>query len=79
MDWRKYIEQRPDVLGGKPVFKGTRIGVQMVLEERAAGSSEQELLAAYPTLQPEHISAAYDYAAKVIGTDQTLFVSESRA
>ncbi len=77
MRWRDYIERRPDVLGGKPIFKGTRIGVQMILEERAAGASEPELLDLYPTLTQEHLNAAYRFAAETIGFEETLFLSEA--
>lgn len=75
MNWQNHIEQRPDVLAGKPVFKGTRIAVQMILQELAAGSTETELLAAYQTLRPDHLRAAYDYAAKVISLDESIFAS----
>jgi len=64
MRWQDYIEERPEVLAGKPVFEGTRLAVQMILEDRAAGATEPELLKSYPTLRPEHLRAADQYAAR---------------
>ena len=48
MGWRQYIEQRPDVMLGKPVIKGTRLTVELTIEGLAEGASEADLLAAYP-------------------------------
>jgi uncharacterized protein (DUF433 family) len=56
--WRDHIEERKDVMMGKPVFKGTRLTVAHVLKEMGAGMTERELLENYPTLRPEHIRAA---------------------
>lgn len=56
--WQDYIEERRDVMLGKPIFKGTRLTVEHVLKELGTGMSSQELLANYPTLKPEHIQAA---------------------
>jgi uncharacterized protein (DUF433 family) len=58
MDWHICIEQRPEVLCGKPVFKGTRLSVQLVLERLADGWTTAGLLASFPTLRAEHIQAA---------------------
>jgi uncharacterized protein (DUF433 family) len=60
--WQDYIEQRPDVLLGKPVFKGTQLGVERILNELATGMSQDVLLANYPTLSAEHIEAAKLFA-----------------
>jgi uncharacterized protein (DUF433 family) len=61
--WRDYIEECKEVMMGKPVFKGTRLTVEHVLNELAAGMSREELLENYPTLKPEHIQSAMLYAA----------------
>lgn len=63
--WRDYIEERRDVMLGKPVFKGTRLTVEHILKELGAGLTERELLECYPTLKPEHIRASYLYASSV--------------
>lgn len=64
--WDDYIEERKEVMLGKPVFKGTRLTVEFVLTELGGGATPEQLLDAYPTLKPEHIRAAQLYAADVI-------------
>ena len=66
MNWKDYIEQKPEVLVGKPVFKGTRLSVQMILEHLGNGWSEADLLESFPTLRSEHIQAAMAYAADIL-------------
>jgi uncharacterized protein (DUF433 family) len=56
------IEVRPDVMMGKPCFKGTRISVDLVLEKLGAGERAEEILAAYPQLERAHIVAALQYS-----------------
>lgn len=47
----------PEICNGKPTIRGKRITVQTILEYLAAGDSEEELLAQYPSLEPEDIKA----------------------
>lgn len=67
--WDDYIEERKEVMLGKPVFKGTRLTVELVLTELGGGTTPQQLLDNYSTLKPEHIRAAMLYAADVIKMD----------
>jgi uncharacterized protein (DUF433 family) len=53
------------VLRGKPVIRGLRISVGMILELLAKGSTRQEILEDYPVLEPEDIQAALAYASEV--------------
>lgn len=57
------IEQRPGILGGKAVIKGTRIGVDLILEKIGAGEPFEELLKAYPFLSKEALLACISYGA----------------
>ncbi len=57
------IISNPNILGGKPVIKGTRISVEFVLELLASGIIEQEILKDYPHLTAEDINACLRYAA----------------
>ena len=70
--WQDYIEERKDVMMGKPVFKGTRLTVEHVLKELGTGMSQEEVLAGYPQISPEHLKAALLYSAAVIGMDETI-------
>lgn len=63
MDLPQNIEIRSDVMMGKPCLKGTRIPVYIVLEKLGAGEAAEEILAAYPQLNKDHITAALQYAA----------------
>ena len=63
------IESDPSVMMGKPVIKGTRITVELILERLAAGESVEQLLEEYPRLRKEDILAVLDYAARVIRAD----------
>ncbi|MGE3424962.1 MAG: DUF433 domain-containing protein [Dehalococcoidia bacterium] len=64
------IEINPEIMLGKPVIRGTRIPVELVLRKLAEGATEAELLEAYPTLTPQGIKAALEYAAKTIAHEE---------
>jgi uncharacterized protein (DUF433 family) len=55
------IEINPTILGGKPVIKGTRIPVYLILELLQHGYDFQKIVDAYPSLQIEDIKAALEY------------------
>ena len=57
------IEVNPRVMLGKPVIRGTRIPVELVLRKLSERATEAELLDAYPRLTREDIQAALAYAA----------------
>jgi uncharacterized protein (DUF433 family) len=66
------IEQRPDVMMGKPVIRGTRVPVELVLRKIAEGATEADLLDAYPHLEREDIRAAASYAADAVAHEETI-------
>jgi uncharacterized protein (DUF433 family)/DNA-binding XRE family transcriptional regulator len=59
------IEIRPDVMMGKPCFKGTRIPVYLILEKLGAGETYDQILVAYPQLTKNHITVALQHAANL--------------
>ena len=61
------IEMNPAVLVGKPVIKGTRLSVQLILEHMACGQSIGDLLESYPRLVRDDVVAALQYASCVLG------------
>ena len=67
--WQNHISVDEAVLLGKPVIKGTRIAVELILELLAKGWSEADLLQNYPILRSEDIRAALFYAHDVIGKE----------
>lgn len=58
------IEVNPAVMLGKPVIKGTRITVELILEKLSTGATIEQLLDAHPRLTKENVQAAIEYAAK---------------
>lgn len=56
----------PAILAGKPIIRGTRIAVEFVIDLLAEGWSQQQILANYPHLKPEDISACLHYAGSVL-------------
>ena len=63
------IQTDPSIMMGKPVIKGTRITVEMVLEKLAAGETVEQLLEAHPRLTREAIQAALAFAARALKAD----------
>lgn len=64
-NWRERISIDPNVCHGKPCIKGTRIWVSLIVDNLAAGSTEDEILEAYPSLSREDIKAGLAYAAEM--------------
>lgn len=65
MNWRDHITVDPNGCHGKACIKGTRIMVSVVLDNLAVGLSSDEIIASYPSLQPDDIQAAVAYAAEL--------------
>ena len=63
MQLAERIVADPEILGGKPVIRGTRLAVEFILELLAAGQSESDILASYPGLMREDILACLSYAS----------------
>ena len=65
LNWKDHIVVNPDVLIGKPIIKGTRISVELLLDRFADGWSYDEILEAYPHLTREQVQAALAFAAEL--------------
>ena len=72
MVYRQYIERNPDIMLGKPIIKGTRITVELVMRKLADGYNIADLLNSYPHLREKQILAALEYAADMIANEDTL-------
>jgi uncharacterized protein (DUF433 family) len=66
------ITRDPAILAGKPVIKGTRIPVQVILEYLAHNPDFDELFADYPRLTMDDVKAALEYAQRLVQTEATL-------
>jgi uncharacterized protein (DUF433 family) len=72
MDTKKLLERivsNPQIFGGKPIIRGFRISVEMVISLLAQGVSIEEILDDYPSLQRDDIQACLAYAHTVIAND----------
>jgi uncharacterized protein (DUF433 family) len=73
------IEIDPHVMLGKPVIKGTRIKIELILRKLAEGATENSLIEAYPRLTQEDIRAAIIYAADTIAHEEIILLPASQA
>jgi len=69
------IEINPGVMLGKPVIRGTRIPVELLLRKLAEGAAIEDLLDAYPRLAVDDVRAALAYAADAIAHETVLELS----
>lgn len=63
------ITSNPEVFGGKPIVRGQRISVELVLSLLAQGVSQDDLLQDYPSLDAKDVLACLAYAHAVIAND----------
>ena len=72
------IELNPRVMLGKPVIRGTRIPVELILRKLSQGGTKAALLDAYPQLTREDIHAAMRYAADTVAHEEIVVVETGR-
>ncbi|MFN0036719.1 MAG: DUF433 domain-containing protein [Saprospiraceae bacterium] len=70
--WSIYVVSEPSILYGKPSIRGTRIGVDLILEKLSAGQTIQQILKSYPHLTEEQILACLAFAAATIKNEIVL-------
>lgn len=66
MSWQQYITVDPAILVGKPIIRGTRLSVELILDRLADGWTAEDLYAAYPLLKPETLRAVLAMAAELV-------------
>ncbi len=72
LNWRERIVSDPNILVGKPVIKGTRISVELILGWLANGWTYEQLLEAYPHITREDILAVLAFAAERLREEEYL-------
>lgn len=75
MNYTEYIESNAEIMLGKPVVKGTRIGVSIILKNLSEGATIDDLIAAYPNLTETSIKAVLAYASDVIANETVIAVA----
>jgi uncharacterized protein (DUF433 family) len=64
------IVSNPEICGGRPTIRGTRLTVELVLEHLAAGYTETEMLDNFPTLTKDGMKACFNYARQLIADEE---------
>ena len=72
------IEINPKVMMGKPVIRGTRLTVELILRKLSEGAQEKDLVRAYPKLTREDIHAAIRYAADTLAHEETVILTSPK-
>lgn len=70
MNWPDRIVIDPDILVGKPVVKGTRIAVELVIDLLARGWSKEQVMQQYDHITVEDIQACLGYASEVLKSEK---------
>jgi uncharacterized protein (DUF433 family) len=68
------ITSQPGIFGGKPIVRGLRISVEMVLDLLSQGMTPEEILTEYPLLEKEDIAACLRHAKAVVASEETEIV-----
>lgn len=69
MDWREQIEINPKIKSGKPVIKGTRVPIEVIVGALAGGASLEEVSKAYAVTR-EQVQACLAFAAEILREEQ---------
>jgi uncharacterized protein (DUF433 family) len=67
------VEINPAIMGGKPVIRGTRIPVELVLRKLGAGMTAEEILADHPRLTQDDLRAAQAFAADYLANEELVY------
>lgn len=69
MDYKEHIESNANVMLGKPVIKGTRITVELILKKLSEGASHDDVVSAYPGISLVSINAVLAYASDMVSNE----------
>jgi len=72
MNYKDRIISNPNIMLGKPVIKGTRITVELILRKLSEGMMIDEILQAYPGITKDDVYAALSYSADVISKEEII-------
>lgn len=77
MEWRERIVTDPDLLMGKPVIKGTRLSVELILGWLAQGWTTEQLLENYPQLKQPDVQAALAFASDMLREERYIAINRA--
>ncbi len=73
----KHIHSDPEILGGKPVVRGTRVSISLIMEWLASGASPSQIANKHPMLNEEIVLEAIQYAARFIQNEVVIEVKKT--
>ena len=79
MNWRDYIVSDPEILVGKPVVRGTRLSVDLILDRLADGWTTEDLFQSYPRLTQESLQAVFAFAAEILKDEDYVALAKAAA
>lgn len=74
MGWQDYIHSSPDIMVGKPVIKGTRLTVELLIGLYKIGWSEEQILSSYPQLTKDSLRSIFDFMTDCL-KDELIFIN----
>jgi uncharacterized protein (DUF433 family) len=78
-DWKDRITVDPDILVGKPIIKGTRISVELLMDRLADGWTMEQILEAYPRVTREDVLAAIAFVTEVFREEDYVAIQKANA
>ncbi len=79
MNWKEHIIADPEILAGKPIIKGTRLSVELILDRLADGWTAQDLFESYPRLTPQALQAVFAFTAELYKEEDFVAVRKAAA
>ena len=74
MNYKTRIIADPNIMLGKPIIKGTRITVELLLKKLSEGFTIEDIVSQYPHITKEDVLAAIEYASEVIANEEIIKV-----
>ena len=78
-DWKDRITVDPDILVGKPIIKGTRISVDLIMDRLADGWTLEQIIASYPRVTREDVLAAIAFVAEIFREEDYIAIRKASA
>ena len=78
-DWHDRITVDPDILAGKPIIRGTRISVELLMDRLGDGWTMEQILESYPRLTRDDVLAAVRFVAEIFREEHFVAVSKASA
>jgi uncharacterized protein (DUF433 family) len=79
MNWKERIIVDPNILVGKPVIKGTRIAVELLMDRLSDGWTMEDILAAYPHISRDDVLAAISFVTEIFKEEDYIAISKAGA